>query len=46
MDKFDQYKRLMRLLIAGFEVLIETILFAVIWFSIYNERLRHAFVNK
>ncbi len=46
MDKLDQYKRLMRLLIAGFEVLIETILFAVIWFSIYNERMRHPFENK
>lgn len=46
MDKLDQYKRLMRLLIAGFEVLIETIFFAVVWFNIYNERMRHPFVNK
>ena len=46
MDKIDQYKRMMRLLIAGLEILLETICFAVIWFGIYNERMRHPFENK
>lgn len=46
MDKFDQYKRLMRLGIAGFEILMETVFYAVVWFSIYNIRLRAPFENK
>ena len=46
MDKIDQYKRMMRLLIAALEILLETICFAVIWFGIYNERMRHPFENK
>lgn len=46
MDKFDQYKRLMRLGIAGLEILVETVFYAMVWFSIYNVRLRDPFENK
>lgn len=46
MDKFDQYKRLIRLGIAGVEILIETCFFAVVWFGLYNERMRTPFENK
>ncbi len=46
MDKFDQFKRLMRLGIAGLEILMETVFYAVVWFSIYNVRLRDPFENK
>ena len=46
MDKFDQYKRLLRLSIAGFEILAETVLFAFVWFRIYNVRMLSPFENK
>lgn len=46
MDKFDQYKRLLRLGIAGFEILIETVFFGCIWFSIYNGMMDRPFENK
>ena len=46
MDKFDQYKRLLRLGIAGFEVLVETVFFAFTWFYIYNPMLLIPFENK
>lgn len=46
MDKFDQYKRLIRLGIAGFEVLVETVFFAFIWLYIYNPVLLVPFENK
>lgn len=46
MDKFDQFKRLLRLGIAGFEILIETVFFAGIWFCIYNDMLERPFENK
>lgn len=46
MDKFDQYKRLIRLGIAGVEILIETLFFTVVWFGLYNERMRNPFENK
>lgn len=46
MDKFDQYKRLLRLGIAGFEIFIESVLFACVWFSIYNIRRQSPFENK
>ena len=46
MDKFDQYKRLLRLGIAGLEILMETVFYAMVWFSIYNVRLRAPFENK
>lgn len=46
MDRFDQYKRLIRLGIAGFEVLVETVFFAFIWFCIYNPKLLVPFENK
>lgn len=46
MDKFDQYKRLIRLGIAGFEVLVETVFFAFLWFCIYNPKLLVPFENK
>lgn len=46
MDKFDQYKRLIRTGIVGFEILIETFFFAYIWYSIYNEKMPTAFENK
>lgn len=46
MDKFDQYKRLLRLGIAGFEVLIETMFFAWVWLYIYNIKRLSPFENK
>ncbi len=46
MDKFDQYKRLLRLGIAGLEILIETTFFAYVWFYVYNELRRDPFENK
>ena len=46
MDRFEQYKRLIRLGIAGFEILVETVFFAVVWFCVYNERMRNPFENK
>lgn len=46
MDKFDQYKRLIRLGIAGVEILIETLFFTVVWFGFYNGRMRNPFENK
>ena len=46
MDKFDQYKRLLRLGIAGIEVALETILFAYVWFGVYNGRRLNPFENK
>ncbi len=46
MDKFDQYKRLIRTGIVGFEILIETLFFAYIWYGIYNVRMVTAFENK
>ena len=46
MDKFDQYKRLIRLGIAAFEILLEAVFFAVVWFGIYNERMRNPYENK
>ena len=36
MDKFDQYKRLLRLGIAGIEIILETAFFAYVWFGVYN----------
>ena len=33
MDKFDQYKRLLRLGIAGIEIFIETLFFVYVWNS-------------
>ena len=39
MDKFDQYKRLLRLGIAGLEILMETVFYAMVWFSIYVGRI-------
>ena len=46
MDKFDQYKRLLRLGIAGLEILIETVFFACVWFRIYNGMMERPFENK
>jgi exopolysaccharide biosynthesis polyprenyl glycosylphosphotransferase len=46
MDKFDQYKRLLRIGIAGIEMLVETIFFGYIWFHIYNEKMVIPFENK
>ncbi|MCD8363488.1 MAG: sugar transferase [Lachnospiraceae bacterium] len=46
MDKYDQFKRLLRLGIAGLEILIETALFSAVWYIIYNERRWAAFENK
>ncbi len=46
MDKFDQFKRLLRLGIACLEILIETAVFAWVWFSIYNLRKVSPFENK
>lgn len=46
MDKFDQYKRLLRLGIAGIEVALETILFAYVWFALYNGLRQYPFENK
>ncbi len=46
MDKFDQYKRLIRLGIAGVEILIETLFFAFVWLSLYNGQMRNPYENK
>lgn len=46
MDKFDQYKRLLRIGIAGFEILVEAVFFSFIWFYIYNARMRFPYENK
>ena len=46
MDKFDQYKRLLRLGVAAFEILIETVFFAGIWYRIYNGMMERPFENK
>ena len=46
MDKFDQYKRLIRTGIVGFEILIETLLFSFVWYSVYNNKMLIAFENK
>lgn len=46
MDKFDQYKRLLRLGIAGIEIALETILFTYVWFGLYNGRRQYPFENK
>lgn len=46
MDKFDQYKRLIRTGVTGFEMLIETVLFCVIWFQIYNVKMPVPFEQK
>lgn len=46
MDKFDQYKRLIRTGVTGFEILVETVLFAYIWYRVYNERMVIRFENK
>ena len=46
MDKFDQYKRLIRTGIVGFEILIETFFFSYIWYHVYNAKMLIAFENK
>ena len=46
MDKFDQYKRLLRLGIAGIEILIETLFFAYVWDEVYRELRVTMFLNK
>lgn len=46
MDKFDQYKRLIRTGVTGFEILMEAILFGVVWFGIYNEQMVRPYENK
>lgn len=46
MDKFDQYKRMLRLGVAGFEILVETVIFTFIWFQLYNVRMERPFENK
>lgn len=46
MDKFDQYKRLIRTGVTGFEILVETVFFSYIWYVIYNERMVIRFENK
>ena len=46
MDKFDQYKRLLRLGVAAFEILIETVFFAGIWYRIYNGMMERPFEYK
>lgn len=46
MDRFDQYKRLLRIGIAGFEILVEAFFFSFIWFYIYNARMRFPYENK
>ena len=38
MDKFDQYKRLLRLGIAGIEIILEAAFFTYVWFGVYNGR--------
>lgn len=46
MDKFDQYKRLLRIGIAGIEILVETIFFSCVWLYIYNTKKLNPFENK
>ncbi len=46
MDRFDQYKRMLRLGVAGFEILVETVIFTCIWFLLYNVRMERPFENK
>ena len=46
MDKFDQYKRVLRMSIAGIEILIETLFFGYVWNEIYRELRVHMFLNK
>lgn len=46
MDRFDQYKRMLRLGVAGFEILVETVIFTFIWFLLYNVRMERPFENK
>lgn len=46
MDRFDQYKRMLRLGVAGFEILVETVIFTFIWFQLYNVRMERPFENK
>lgn len=46
MDKFDQYKRLLRLAFAGAEILLESIFFGYVWFALYNDRMVIPFENK
>ncbi|MDO4261039.1 MAG: sugar transferase [Eubacteriales bacterium] len=46
MDKFNQYKRLIRMGIAGFEILIETILFYYVWYGEYKDLRVPVFENK
>ena len=46
MDKFDQYKRLLRLGIAGIEIFIETLFFVYVWDEVYRELRVTVFLNK
>ena len=46
MDKFDQYKRLLRLGIAGIEIFIETLFFVYVWNEVYRELRVTIFLNK
>lgn len=46
MDKFDQYKRLLRLGIAGIEIILEAAFFTYVWFGVYNGRRLNPFENK
>ena len=46
MDKFDQYKRLLRLGIAGIEIFIETLFFVYVWNEVYRELRVTMFLNK
>ena len=46
MDKFDQYKRLLRLGIAGIEIFIETLFFVYVWDEVYRELRVTMFLNK
>lgn len=46
MDKFAQYKRLIRTGVVGFEILVETIFFGYVWFNIYNVWKTNPFENK
>ena len=46
MDKFDQYKRLLRLGIAGMEIILEAAFFTYVWYVLYNGRKVTPFENK
>ena len=46
MDKFDQYKRLLRLGIAGIEIILEAAFFTYVWYVLYNGRKVTPFENK